>query len=189
MRLNNIVKMYGDKKVINNLNLEIKEGEIVAIMGPSGCGKTTLLNILAGLTKFDSGSIENQMICNSMVFQENRLCELSTAIENVLLASRSDKTDDAFELLKELGLSDVADKQVVNLSGGMKRRIAIARAVISDSKLILLDEPFTGLDESNKKKVMECVKNRVQGKTVVFVTHDIKEAEFMTDKVLCLNYN
>jgi len=187
MKLKNVVKSYGEKKVLDGFNLEISEGGIVAIMGPSGCGKTTLLRIIAGLDELDSGQIEDRLDCRSMVFQEDRLCETSSAIANVLISTSNKKRYEALQLLEELGLGTEKDTLVYKLSGGMRRRVAIARAMISDSPLILMDEPFTGLDESNKQMVMECVKNRLAGKTAIIVTHDRAEAEFVSDRIVRLN--
>ena len=182
----NITKRFGDNEVLNNFTHEFAEGKVTAVLGRSGCGKSTLLNVLMGLMNPDSGEVvrgEKQRI--SAVFQENRLCENLTASANIRLVTgrRFTKERRAAELAA-VGLADCADKPVRTLSGGMKRRTALLRALLAEYDALFLDEPFKGLDEATKQTVMEYCREKVKGKTVVFVTHDKDECAFLADEVM-----
>lgn len=178
--LDSVSKSYEGKTVLNGMSLVFKEGEITCIKGPSGCGKTTLLRILAGLTQKDSGKISGIPERISCVFQENRLCEDFSCVSNITaVTGRSIKKETILDHLAELELAGCANESVKNLSGGMKRRVAIARAVCYKSDLLLLDEPFKGLDDKLKLKVMDYVKAHAAGHTIICVTHDNFEAEYM----------
>lgn len=185
-----ITKSYGPKKVLDGFSAVIPEGKTTAILAPSGAGKTTLLRILTGLEKPDSGSVqgmEGKRI--SMVFQEDRLLLHANAVRNILLAAPSKTIEECRELLTELGIAagDQENGPVMNFSGGMKRRVAIARALMADGNLLILDEPFRGLDPETKQKVMDCCLWRSAGKTVILVTHDESETRAMqADKILHL---
>ena len=175
MTILNLCKSYGDKAVLTNFSANFERGEISAIMGPSGCGKTTLFRILLGIEKADSGDV-----CGGgktvAVFQEDRLSEPLSAIENVRLGRRDATREEAKALLSSLGLSEDMSKPVSALSGGMRRRVSVARALIADADTVLLDEPFSALDEQTKASVMAFTKDALAGKTVVLITHDIDEA-------------
>lgn len=175
-------KNFGDKEVLKNLSRTFPAGQISYISGPSGSGKTTLFRIISGLTEPDSGSIsgipENGKI--GYVFQEDRLCNDFSVFDNVALV-RSGKIDRSkvMGLLHALGLGLEYDRKVSDLSGGMKRRVAIARAIYYDAPVILLDEPFNGLDDKLKNSVIEYVRKETAGKTVLLITHDNKEKEMI----------
>lgn len=186
IEVRNLNKCFGEKCVLDNLSQTFPEGKSSVIMGASGCGKTTLLSILMGLCRADSGEIsglEDKKM--SAVFQEDRLCENLSAYRNVRMVCDKNKTKtDVEKALADVGLSEALKKPVRELSGGMKRRCAIARAVAADSDLIFLDEPFKGLDEKTKNSVMQYVKDNTKGKTVIMVTHDKTEADFFGGKAI-----
>lgn len=175
IKLRNISKSFNDKSIISNLNLEIQYGEKIAIMGKSGTGKTTLLNIIMGLVSPDSGIISGVPKSKSMVFQENRLLDDFSAYDNIKLVCNTDK-EIILQHFEELGLSGEEDKLAGEYSGGMKRRLAIIRAVLAEPELIVMDEAFKGLDKATKNIVIDYVYKYTQNKTCVFVTHDKSEA-------------
>lgn len=185
IELRNISKAFDGKQVLQDFSLSLSAGRRTCIMGPSGCGKTTLLNILTGLVKQDAGTVENRPERISMVFQENRLCEDFSALENVRMVAL-DKTEQAKELLRRMGLEEDMMKPVSTLSGGMKRRVSIARALLYDAPLLVMDEPFKGLDEDTKETVMQLVLAETEGKTVFFITHDETEAHRFADTVITM---
>ncbi len=170
-----LYKSYGETKVLENIHMEIPLCRTTALRGSSGRGKTTLLRLLAGLEEPDRGSIEG---CGgarfSMVFQEPRLCESLSAYMNVALAAPG-KRDEIEEGLRALELEECRDKPVRDLSGGMRSRVALLRALEAEYDILLLDEPFSGLDYEIKKKAADYVKHRSKGKTVIVVTHDRQE--------------
>lgn len=185
---NNIRKQFGDNVVLENFSHDFKEGTVTAVLGKSGCGKSTLLNILMGLQKPDSGSVlfpENSRI--SAVFQEDRLCENLTASANIrLVTGRRLSKEQLSAELSAVGLADCENKLVRALSGGMKRRTALLRALLAEYDILFLDEPFKGLDPDTKQTVMEYCKEKTAGKTVVFVTHDEQECGLLSDEVIHL---
>lgn len=189
IRLNHVYKSFGTLSVLNDVNLTFEEGKISCIMGPSGCGKTTLLHTLLGLHTIDSGEITGLSgKVPSAVFQENRLLEQQDAFTNIRVVCTRPLTNKEIAAEFELiGLKDYENKPVSELSGGMKRRVAILRALMADdSNLILMDEPFKGLDEALKFQVMQYVKEKTQGKTVIFVTHDKEEADVLGAQLILL---
>lgn len=173
-----ICKKYGDHAVLWEVSLLLQEGEHVAVMGSSGIGKTTLLRILLGTEKADSGSVTvNKTV--AVVFQENRLCEETTVLQNLrMICKTGEQRTRIPELLSALGLADCRNRRVTCLSGGMKRRVAIARALLADKSILLLDEPFRGLDERTRLAVMEYTRSCAENKTLLLITHDTEEAEF-----------
>lgn len=180
VELLNLTKCFGDKKVLDNLSCTIPETQWTLITGPSGCGKTTFFRILLGLEKKDSGEIRNMPVKCSAVFQENRLCEELSAVDNIrLVCAGVDKIEAALE---ELGLSESKEQKVSELSGGMKRRVAIARAVLAEADIFLLDEPFYGLDKERKERVMDFLIQHLQEKTTILVTHDKEAVEYLKSK-------
>jgi len=152
-------------------------------MGKSGCGKTTLLSILMGFVEPDSGEVLNIPRHVRSVFQEDRLCEAFSAAANIHMATGKPMTE-VVAHLTELGLGDCVKKPVVKMSGGMKRRVALARAVAADGDLLLLDEPLKGLDSETKATVMEYLKRRTVGRTVIMVTHDRVEADTLSHEIV-----
>lgn len=185
MEWKGICKAYGEKQVLQNVDLALPEGEVTALMGASGRGKTTLLRIVMGLERADSGDVpEMKTVRISAVFQEDRLLERLTAEGNLcFVATHAEQIEEIPQLLRELGLGDETGA-AATFSGGMKRRLAIARALLADYDLLVLDEPFRGLDETTKRQTMEAVRRRSAGKTVLLVTHDEDEARAFAKKII-----
>lgn len=184
--IKDISKSYGNTVVFENLNLKIKHYQITVIMGASGVGKTTLLNILLGLEEPDTGKVEGLEEKKVVaVFQENRLVESLDSIRNVQVVCKKDfSRNELLEEFKQVGLEDTENKPVSELSGGMKRRVAIVRAVFVDADIIVMDEPFKGLDVGLKSKVIKYIKDKTKGKTVIIVTHNLDEVlELGAEKV------
>lgn len=184
IRVKNIVKSYGALPVLRDFSLEIPKGSRLCIMGRSGCGKTTLLKILGGLLPSDGGEVEG-ILRPIPVFQEDRLAEAFTPLRNLLLVSRDRKG--AVALLEELGLADAISKPTRELSGGMKRRVAIARALLAQGDVLLMDEPFKGLDEETRRTVAASVLRHLGGRTLIAVTHDEEDAVLLGASVLTLD--
>ena len=183
-----ISKAYGDQNVLTQWNCTIPSHKITCLMGPSGCGKTTFLHIMLGLIKPESGTIyglENQII--KAIFQENRLCNYLNSPKNIsIVCSKKDR--DLIKInnaLKSVGL-DQKDiiKPVSELSGGMQRRVAIVRALIPYSTMILMDEPFRRLDEDTKKKVVDFVFELTKDKTLLITTHDRSDVEMLNAELI-----
>lgn len=194
-------KIGGTTRALSNINLSIADGEFVAIVGPSGCGKTTILKILAGLEQnfdgivlIDQKPVTKPSLNIGMVFQEPTLLPWRTVIENVLLPIELRHLDKqihyerAVYLLEKTGLKGLEDKFPSELSGGMRQRAGICRALICDPQVLLMDEPFASLDAMSR----ELLNNELQHlwltsrKTVIFVTHSISEAVFLADKVVVM---
>ncbi len=186
IELKNIYKSYGENPVLKNFSYVFPEKEINCIMGPSGCGKTTLLQLIMGFEKADKGEILGVPYRElSAVFQEDRLCEDFTAYTNVaMVCERSVSKEEIIKNLQEVGLKEAINKPISKLSGGMKRRVAIVRAIMARSKLIIMDEPFKGLDEKTAALVIDYVKKRRGNTTIILVTHSIEEAELIQGKLL-----
>ena len=190
IKMMNISKKYDDKIVLDNISYDIKAGVTTCIMGPSGNGKTTLLRILLGLTLPDDGEIiglENML--KSAIFQEDRLCENLTVSTNVKMASRKSlEKDQIIDAIRNVELPpDCIKQSVQHLSGGQKRRVAILRALMTEYDILLMDEPFKGLDAETKQHVMNYVKKATKGKTVIMVTHDEMESQMMSEEVIYLD--
>lgn len=192
--LSNVCFSYNkgvDEELINDLSLHIPAGDRVCIMAPSGTGKTTLLNLLTGGLKPDSGIISFEVdtgdgVNISMVFQEDRLCSEYTAAYNIALGLKRGcrKTDLIQSHLEQLGMDESIFADVKELSGGMKRRVAIVRAVMSPSRVLILDEPFASLDEELKDRTAEYIIENLNGRTLVVVSHDEKDAERLNARIL-----
>ena len=183
---NDICKSFGEKIVLDHFSHEFEDGICTAVMGPSGCGKSTLLNILMGILSPDSGSIKpGTEFRKSAVFQENRLCENLTAGANIRLVTGKRLSPSEIEKeLDAIGLQDCYNKPVKQLSGGMKRRVTLLRALLAEYDVLFLDEPFKGLDEVTKALVIERVRKMTAGKTVIMVTHDPDECEALSKTVI-----
>lgn len=188
INISNLTKKYGKKEIFKNFSLEIEAGKVTALMGKSGFGKTTLIRILMGLEKYDEGKItglENQKI--STVFQEDRLCENLSAITNIsIVCEKETSIREISAELEKIGLKESQNKPVKTLSGGMKRRVAIIRCIMAKSDIIIFDEPLKGLDEITKKNVINYLKEKIRGKTVIIVTHDIEEARQLDGTIVNL---
>ena len=184
VRVEHVSKSYSGVSVLRDVTFTAGLG-VTCVMAPSGTGKTTLLRILLGLEQADKGHVTR---CRwSAVFQEDRLLEQLDAMDNlrfVLGGGFDEKT--AKILLERLNLGDVGEKKVRDFSGGMKRRLALARALLSPSDALALDEPFTGLDADNRARCLECIREAAEQRTVLLVTHDIADAEALGRKVIKL---
>ncbi len=183
----NLNKSFGEKQVLHQFSACFPHGHSSCVMGQSGCGKTTLLHILLGLEHADSGEIIGLPKRISAVFQEDRLCPPFSVYANLQLITGKRGSREMFRAhLSALGLDECLDLPVNELSGGMRRRIAIVRAMLYDAPLILLDEPFKGLDETTKHKTMDYVQTYAANRTLVFVTHDPTEAEYLAQHIICM---
>lgn len=204
IRLDNVRKVYGaggpnEYVAISDISLDIHEGELMSIVGPSGCGKSTILMILAGLTSHEAGTVT---IGNDrtpfdpkrdigIVFQQSLLLKWRTVIDNVLLPAEflglpmRPARDRARELLALVGLEGQETKYPKQLSGGQQQRVSIARALIHDPKLVLMDEPFGALDALTREKMnLELLRIwEASGKTILFVTHGISEAVLLGTRI------
>jgi len=191
--LQKVSHSYGTVAVLNDMNLEVKQGEVVVLVGPSGCGKTTILNLLSGYITPVEGTIQRNGIIRT-VYQQDGLFPWLTVSENILMGLR--KTADDNQQKKELGelielihLEGFEDHYPHQLSGGMRQRVELARVLSGESDILLMDEPFSALDYQTRlrmrQELVRLLKQRPR--TVVFVTHDIEEAAQLADRVLVLS--
>lgn len=177
-------KSFGEKTVFENFSHTFKSGCVTSICGSSGCGKTTLLRIIAGLDTDYKGIILPEKYTVSVAFQEPRLFPGATVLENV---SVTDNKEKARSLLSELGIYKDSFKALpFELSGGMARRISLARAILKNADYYLFDEPFAGLDEVNAKITANVIKEYCFGKSCIIVTHNAELAKTITDEFLYL---
>ncbi len=180
VNIRNLSKAFGNLKVLTGVNLTLRSGNIYCLMGPSGSGKTTFFRILLGLENADSGHTEGITgIKTAAVFQENCLCEAFTPIDNLTMvtAGASKETRKlAKQALLKLLPEESLSRPVSTLSGGMKRRVAIARALWVPSEMIIMDEPFTGLDEDTKRMVIRRILECTKDKLVIISTHQEEDA-------------
>lgn len=191
LKLININKSYDGLSIFEDFNIEFQEGKISCILGPSGCGKTTLLNIIGGLIKVDSGIMEGfDGKSFSYIFQEPRLLPWKTVEDNIdFVLSRelsySERKEKIEYLLKLVELEDYANYYPSQLSGGMSQRVSIARAFAVSSQIILMDEPLSGLDQSLKQNILKHFKEiwAKDRRTVLYVTHDNDEATILGDEM------
>ena len=175
IRLEHVSFSYGDTAVLQDVTWQLPQSGVVCLWGPSGCGKTTLLRLLAGLEKPQSGLVDGAS-CISMVFQEDRLLPWLTAVQNVTVTGAEESF--ARCCLTSLGLTEEELCALPrHLSGGQQRRVALARALMAHSDLLLLDEPFNGLDEDTWQSVVPLIAAYAQHKPVVLVTHIREQAE------------
>jgi hypothetical protein len=184
IKIHDLSFAYGEKQIFGGFSLEIPDGARSCIFGGSGCGKTTLLRLIMGLEKPADGSIETGGVRFSAVFQEDRLLPFKTVLENITLIGAEKET--ALYMLAQLGIAEAADKYPSELSGGMRRRAAIARALSAEYGCLILDEPFAGLDKENIEKAAALISEGVGGKTLIAVTHSEREAELLGAKIIML---
>jgi NitT/TauT family transport system ATP-binding protein len=210
IEVKNINKSFKSKKtdqlsVLENINLNIDDGELVCLLGPSGCGKTTLLRLIAGLDQPTSGEIiaNGEKVTKpsgdrAVIFQQYSLFPWLTVLQNVTFGlemtkkgSKEENIAAAERYLESVGLIDFKDSYPHELSGGMKQRVAIIRSLLNHSPILLMDEPFSALDMQNRHKLQEQligVWKRFEN-TIVFVTHDVDEAVYLADKIVILDKN
>lgn len=206
IEIRDVTKTYGSKTTgtlaLDTMNLTIAPGEFVAIVGPSGCGKSTLMRLIAGLVPVSSGqisvfgqSIKGPLYDCGIVFQQPILLDWRNVLDNVLFQIDMRGLDvakhrpRALELLQQVGLADFADKRPYELSGGMKQRAAIARALVHEPPLLMMDEPFGALDALTREQMrldLEQLWMRTR-KTVLFITHSIDEAVLLADRVVVMS--
>ena len=185
LTLGSLSKSFGGKRVIANFSHQFFQGKTYCLMGESGCGKTTLLNLIMGVLTPDEGEISGIPEKISAVFQEDRLCEDFTPVGNLLaVCDKGADLEKIGALLEELGLEEHKTKPVKHLSGGQKRRVAIARALCVESDMVLMDEPFKGLDEELKEKVIKTVLEKTKGKTLIVATHDVNECNLLNAEII-----
>ena len=177
LQVHNLCKSYGGETVLQGVTFTAGTG-VTCLMAPSGAGKTTLLRILLGLETADSGTVRLPANCRwAAAFQEDRLLEQLDAMGNLRFVLGKDfREEAAAALLAELGLGDVGGKPVRDFSGGMKRRLALVRALLAPSDILVLDEPFTGLDGENRARALACVRRAAAEKPILLVTHDEADA-------------
>jgi NitT/TauT family transport system ATP-binding protein len=189
--LRGVTKRYDDHAVLAGVRLVLDPNSVTALTGPNGVGKTTLARLLLGLESPDSGTIDGVAgLRRAAVFQEDRLCGHLDAVANVRLVLDRDQRASAEQELALAGLSsEHLSKPVSELSGGQRRRVAIARAMAARASLVVLDEPFTGLDADTKPAVMEYVRKRLVGRTALLITHDPAEAKSLGARVVTLRHS
>jgi len=182
----------GSGVVLHDLSLEIQPGSFVALLGPSGCGKSTLLRIIAGLDRPDGGEVrlEPADALIAYVFQDAHLLPWRTVLENVMLplellkSPKSNRQAAAMAALTKVGLADAAERVPAELSGGMKMRVSLARALVTEPKILLLDEPFAALDELTRQRLDDQLRTLwlEHDMTVLFVTHSNSEAAYLAER-------
>ncbi|RMH50817.1 MAG: ABC transporter ATP-binding protein [Alphaproteobacteria bacterium] len=197
----NITKNYGDVEALKNLSLDFPRGQLTSLLGPSGCGKTTLLKIIAGLLEPTSGEVEvngrpvrGPGPDRAFVFQDFALLPWANVLRNVAFGlelrgvARSEREAIAARYIREVGLAGFEKSYPHELSGGMRQRVGLARALAVDAEVLLMDEPFSAVDEQTRRKFQEdllsLVKN--ENKTFIFVTHSIEEAVYVSDQIAIL---
>ena len=186
LRVEDLRKSYGGTAVLQGVSFTAEIG-LTRVTGSSGIGKTTLLRILLGLESPDGGATNAGRFRWAAVFQEDRLLEQLDAAGNLRFALGAAYDEAAARaLLAELGLGEVGDKRVRDWSGGMKRRLALARALLSPSDVLILDEPFTGLDGDNRRRAAACVLARTAQRPVLLVTHDEADAKALSARIIRL---
>ena len=197
-----ISKSYGDVEALRGIDLDFPRGKLTSLLGPSGCGKTTLLKIIAGLINADAGTItvDGKQVSapgpeRAFVFQDFALMPWATVMRNVAFGlelrgiGKAEREDKARHYIAEVGLAGFENKYPHELSGGMRQRVGLARALSVDADVLLLDEPFSAVDEQNRRKFQEdLIRLRTtQNKTFIFVTHSIEEAVYISDRIVLLS--
>ena len=187
--LSHVWKSYGDNHVLRDLNWTLEDGGIYCLMAPSGSGKTTLFRVMLGLEQADSGTVSGaEPGCVGVMFQEDRLCEGLTPVENVLLLlPKGARRAQVERLLGEVLPDDCLVQPASELSGGMRRRVALARAVAYPSSAIVLDEPFTGLDEATRANAISFILRHRGERALLVATHGADDAEMLGAEILHLD--
>lgn len=182
----NVTKRFGEKTVLQNFSLRAPENRVLCLFGPSGCGKTTILRLLAGLLTPDGGQVirDRRLRC-SFLFQEDRLLPCAGALKNLTAVGIPPTA--AREALAQVGLSAEEAALPDSLSGGMRRRLAIARAAAYGGDYFFLDEPLRGLDEATALRALDCLRGAMRGKGALLITHNPEEARLLADEVIELS--
>ena len=188
LEFKNVDFSYGDKIILKDFCFSAEEGVSTAVLGPSGFGKTTLLSLSAGFITPKSGQVTPFSGSKpTFIFQEDRLLPWFTALKNLTAVGIEEST--AKEYLDKVGLSDCADKYPKELSGGMQRRLAIARALAFGGDIFYFDEPLRGLDIKTSGEILELIKKEISDKTALIITHSPKEAFMLCDRIVfCGNF-
>ena len=201
VEVNNIYKNYGKVEALKNMSLNFQKGELTSLLGPSGCGKTTLLKIIAGLINPSSGEviIDGKIVKKpgpdrAFVFQDFALLPWASVIKNVAFGlelkgvNKSEREDVAKKYISEVGLTGFENNFPHELSGGMKQRVGLARALTVNANVLLMDEPFSAVDEQTRRKLQEdlLILIKKEKKTFIFVTHSIEEAVYVSDQIAIL---
>ena len=186
LELKDISVRYDGKSVLSGCGLSLGDGERLALMGPSGCGKTTLLRVALSLLPPDTGSVSGDPCRTAAVFQEPRLLPWRTAAENVnvVLSDGPETMPEALSMLERVELSDAGEKYPAELSGGMQQRVSIARALAFRPDLLVLDEPFRGLDDELRGRMVSLLNTSLQSASLLLVTHSEEEAKTLGCRVL-----
>lgn len=201
VEVRNVFKNYGDVEALRDLTLQFPKGQLTSLLGPSGCGKTTLLKIIAGLIPATSGEV--LINCKpvtgpgpdrAFVFQDFALLPWATVLRNVAFGlelrgvPKPQREEIAVKYIKDVGLSGFEQSYPHELSGGMRQRVGLARALSVDAQVLLMDEPFSAVDEQTRRKFQEDLLSLVQNenKTFLFVTHSIEEAVYVSDQIAIL---
>jgi sulfonate transport system ATP-binding protein len=185
----NVDRRFGDRVVLDDLSLTIDESEFVVLLGPSGCGKSTLLRLLGGLDRPDAGTVSVPK-ARAIVFQNDRLLPWQRVLRNVTIGLYEDGADErALAVLDEVGLKDRARAWPRTLSGGEAQRVSLARALVADPDLVLLDEPFAALDAITRLRMHDLVRElrHRHNAAMLLVTHDVDEAIALADRILVMS--
>ena len=202
--MKNVSKTFEDSQgdVLNGINLEIRDGEFVCVVGQSGCGKSTLLNLIAGLEKptdgeilLDGRQVDGPSAERVVMFQEHALFPWLSVIENVKFGMKlagipqKEQEETAVKYLRMMQLEDCRDYAIHQLSGGMRQRVALARALTLDSKLLLMDEPFSALDKQTSNRLRGELQDiwLKTNRTILFITHSVEEAVYLADRVIVMS--
>ena len=201
VEVRNVFKNYGDVEALRDLTLHFPKGQLTSLLGPSGCGKTTLLKIIAGLIPATSGEVlvDGKPVTGpgpdrAFVFQDFALLPWATVLRNVAFGlelrgvPKPQREDTAVKYIQDVGLSGFEQSYPHELSGGMRQRVGLARALSVDAQVLLMDEPFSAVDEQTRRKFQEDLLSLVQNenKTFLFVTHSIEEAVYVSDQIAIL---
>ena len=187
IQIDNISVQFNDEYILQDFSLELPESGSVCLFAPSGSGKTTLLRVLCGLTQPEKGSVKGlERKKAAVLFQENRLLPHLTALDNLKLVLPPNRQNSAMDWLKKVGLEDASQKTPPQLSGGMNRRLAIARTFAYGGDIYLLDEPFQGLDQEAIRQLMDVVGQSIGESLLILVTHHREEAEALCDSIITL---
>lgn len=202
VEIRGISMSYGSVEALRDIDLDLQRGRLTSLLGPSGCGKTTLLKIVAGLLKPKAGTVQvnGETVTGpgperAFVFQDFALLPWATVLRNVAFGlelrgvGKAQREETARRYIAEVGLTGFADKYPHELSGGMRQRVGLARALAVDADVLLLDEPFSAVDEQTRRKFQEdlIALRSLENKTFIFVTHSIEEAVYISDRIVLLS--